>query len=83
MNETGMFNFVSPKFDELMIEAAKEVNENEYDVGYIVAGYLASFETALVYSGFNRKSIFPILKETSEKLHILYNIEVKGSDNNE
>lgn len=83
MFEEGMFNSYLPKFDELMIEAAKEVNENEYDVGHIVAGYLASFENALVYNGFNRESIYPILKETLEKLDNLYITEVKGSDNNE
>lgn len=83
MVETGMFNFESPKFDKLMLEAMKEVKENDYAIGDIVAGYLASFENALVYNGFNRESVFPILRETSEKLQNLYIIEVKGSDNNE
>lgn len=70
-------------FDYLMLEAMKEVNENNYDISDIVAGYLASFENALVYNGFKRESVFPILRETSEKLHNLYITEVKGSDNNE
>lgn len=83
MVDTGMFKFDLPKFDELMLEAMKEVNENDYAVRDIVAGYLASFENALVYNGFKRESIFPIFRETSEKLHDLYITEVKGSDNNE
>ena len=69
--------------DFLMLEAMKEVDKNNYAISDIVAGYLASFENALVYNGFNRASIYPILKETSEKLHNLYVTEVKGSDNNE
>lgn len=78
-----MFNFDLSKFDELTLEAMKEVDKNDYAICDIVAGYLASFENALVYSGFNRESIYPILRETSEKLHNLYITEVKGSDNNE
>lgn len=83
MIDTGMFKFDLGKFDELMVEAMKEVRDNDYDIRMIVAGYLASFENALVYNGFNRDSVYPILKETREKLRDLYNTEVKGSDNNE
>lgn len=83
MVDTGMFKFDLSKFDELMLEAMKEVDNNNYAVRDIVAGYLASMENALVYNGFNRESLFPILRETSEKLRELYITEVKGSDNNE
>lgn len=82
MIDTGVFKFDLGKFDELMIEAMNETRENDYHASVIVAGYLSSLENALVYNGFNRESIYPILKETSEKLCVLYNAEVKGSENN-